>query len=395
MKKKDKMTLDIAMYLLNKVKNHDLQVELYSDIKYLSVKEKKKAIDDSMECLICADKFPAFEKFQCCGQSVCEKCVLDYIQGAINGVSFSPIKCMLCKQIYPYKYIKWFLTSRKTPWRVTSSYKNMWLRGDWISKVIPKYKSFFTDPIYGNNLYLKFKLMIDDMFRCVRILHANQVDLPEDMKLCEFYESDLLQKYCSSHVFGLCPCFPIIGPARINIRNRFAEMIAIEKMCVNDENEEVVLNRNMFKCIICKSREEKLENVEIKKCPHCGVKTIKPNGCNFVICRCRNRWCFICNFRLPNSHEGHNVHFHIGRGTSAYNDNCRISVNYTLGPLFVLRECDCEHCLPRLMNPICANLDCNKIVKKAGCQEVMCKLCRAPAAAWAQRPRPNPMDGGS
>ena len=84
----------------------------------------------------------------------------------------------------------------------------------------------------------------------------------------------------------------------------------------------------------------------IKKCPHCGVKTMKPDGCNYVNCVCKNFWCFVCNHRLPNSYEGLNVHFHIGLGTSAFNDKCRVSVNY-YKPWHIKKLCNCKDCIKR------------------------------------------------
>ena len=389
-KKDDKLTLDIAMYLIKNVNNHDLQFKLFSEIKCLPTKEKKKAIDESMYCLVCADKFPAFEVFPCCEQAVCERCMFEYISTAINGISFSPIKCMLCKTVYPFKYIKWFLTSRISSWRNTCGYKTMWrtYKTPGVNMLI--YKSFFSTPAYGENLYQKFGKMVADMVRCVRILDGDLNGDIESSSLKDFYESELLAEYCSKNVFGLCPCFPLVMNGHINLRNRFAEMVAIDKVCVNDENEEVVLNRGMFKCIICKSREEKLENIEIKKCPHCAVKTIKPNGCNFVICQCNNRWCFICNMRLPNTHEGHNVHFHIKPGTSAYNDDCRISIGGQRkrasgmgfdGPLHVLNACNCRHCSRRAFMSVCSKLDCSNPVDNTKAEDkllILCKSCNAP-----------------
>jgi len=97
-KKDDKLTLDIAMYLIKNVNNHDLQFKLFSEIKCLPTKEKKKAIDESMYCLVCADKFPAFEVFPCCEQAVCERCMFEYISTAINGISFSPINVCYVKR---------------------------------------------------------------------------------------------------------------------------------------------------------------------------------------------------------------------------------------------------------------------------------------------------------
>ena len=55
----------------------------------------------------------------------------------------------------------------------------------------------------------------------------------------------------------------------------------INKECVAANGELLVLTPDLFKCIVCKSREEDMEDIIIKKCPHCGVRNMRPNGCNY------------------------------------------------------------------------------------------------------------------
>ena len=99
------------------------------------------------------------------------------------------------------------------------------------------------------------------------------------------------------------------------IRNlEFLSIATIEKDCAND----MELKKEMFMCAPCKDRDE---NVIIKSCPHCGLKTIQPDGCNHVKCQCKGFWCFVCNQRLPGTHEGHTVHFYVGPGSGPYRDS--------------------------------------------------------------------------
>ena len=52
----------------------------------------------------------------------------------------------------------------------------------------------------------------------------------------------------------------------------------------------------------------------------------------------------ICQARLPGDKFGHNHHFWIGRGSSAYDFNCRISANSD-AENHVLNNCGCSFCV--------------------------------------------------
>jgi hypothetical protein len=83
---------------------------------------------------------------------------------------------------------------------------------------------------------------------------------------------------------------------------------------------------------------------------------MNPDGCNYVICGDHN-WCFICNERLERNHNGHNVHYWIGRGSGAWSNRCRKSENMNL-PTFILNTCNCNSCKGR--NSFCRELECMK-----------------------------------
>ena len=111
----------------------------------------------------------------------------------------------------------------------------------------------------------------------------------------------------------------------------------------------------MFYCSTCEITEN-----EIKKCPHCGVKTVKPDQCNFIpVCKCYQAWCFICQSRLPNDKFGHNHHFWTGNGTSAFSPDCRVTKKIEGRPTHVIEKCKCKYCRKRNFKPLCLHLECN------------------------------------
>ena len=108
----------------------------------------------------------------------------------------------------------------------------------------------------------------------------------------------------------------------------------------------------------------------IKKCPHCGIKTLKPSGCNYIYCG-DHRWCWICNERIENNNNGHNHHYWTGPGTSAFSPECRVTLE-TDTPDHVIKRCPCKHCRKRDFKPLCLHLECNNTAidyKKKYCKE--------------------------
>ena len=100
-----------------------------------------------------------------------------------------------------------------------------------------------------------------------------------------------------------------------------------------------------------------MENIVIKKCPHCGVRNMRPNGCNYVVCG-DHRWCWICEERLENNNNGHNVHYHTGPGTNPYMNRCRVSVNYNAPKFTINARCKCASCREHNGAPLCRTTDC-------------------------------------
>ena len=109
------------------------------------------------------------------------------------------------------------------------------------------------------------------------------------------------------------------------------------------------------------------EALPYKKCPHCGVLG-KPNPgqCNYLYCG-DHRWCYVCQARLPLDNNGHNVHYYVGNGSSAYDFDCRITKNNGIRPTFVLETCDCSSCSTRHGKALCLNDNCNNLCDKFKC----------------------------
>ena len=78
-----------------------------------------------------------------------------------------------------------------------------------------------------------------------------------------------------------------------------------------------------------------------------------------IYCMCNNNWCFICSSRLPDNTYGHNHHYWMGKGTSAYDNKCRVSEK-TNKPTHVIEKCFCRYCIKRNNKPLCIKLDCKK-----------------------------------
>jgi len=322
-KGKDKLMLGLALYLCKNVLNPEIQITLYPDIMKLPSKERIPKLNDSNTCLICADTNINFEILPCCNTPICETCLTSTLNTSINDLAFQPTKCPFCNVTFDYKFIKWFLKDiyySYDEWRRTEGYN----------------KSRKFNPRYNMNLYYKFSCLI-------KLLK----------NLTEYDGEDLQLLTDDGKFYGPCfQCSPLISNTR-NQREEFKglQICSVEKQCVNDEGGMVVLQPHMFKCVPC---TDKQENIVIKKCPHCGIKTMKPDGCNYVMCGDHN-WCFICNERLESNHNGHNVHYWMGKGTSPYSDKCRKSENHR-GPTFILDKCKCYSC--RGKESLCRELEC-------------------------------------
>lgn len=326
---KDKLTIGFALILCQRVLNQELQIRLYPSIITFPNKERISQLNDTLTCHICADQKTIFEIMPCCQTYFCATCLLATIATPINDISFQAIKCPFCSVTFSYQFIEWFLKglySSSEYWRSTPEFiksRNM------------------DEKRYTENLYYKFHYFVKALYMLE--------DRPLGRKP-SYNQGTLMDK---EMIYG--PCYMCSYPLPVSRiyeqkeKFRRIKMGTIQRRCVNDENQMLVVASNMFTCESCRS-----ENVIIKKCPHCGIKTMKPDGCNYVICG-DHRWCFICNERLEVNHNGHNVHYWIGSGSSAYSDKCRVSENSNL-PTYILGKCDCYSC--RGKDSLCRTLEC-------------------------------------
>jgi hypothetical protein len=330
----EKLTLELAIYLCNFVLNPDFQYEIYPQIIRTTKKERKDMIQELSTCLICCDNSCLFESTPCCNKFICEACLYTMIDTSANDLAFTGIKCPFCNIYFSRDQLRNMLLFRYDDldelWRQTKKYKDN-----------VKYTG-----IYSLNLYTKITSIIKRIG-----------DIRGD-RICTD-SNDLKSLLGDEMYYGSCPsCTPDLLKDRNQKRElKRLRIGSVEKQCVNDQNQLVVLEPNMFLCIICKSRLEDPNDGEFKKCPHCGIKTIKPDGCNYIYCG-DHRWCFICNERIENNSNGHNKHYHSGPGTSPYSNQCRESVDFD-APRFIIKGiCDCSACSEHYGRPLCRTLDC-------------------------------------
>ena len=333
MKGKEKISIGFAELLAKKVFNTEHQLKVFDSLKDLSNKDRMKGIDEETECPICCENKTSHEFFKCCNSFVCCDCVFKHLDISLNSIVFEGCKCPMCSEYMTDVKMErlLILNSGKNPERTK------WIMRD-------KYHFLGRDKY--KRLYVKWKKTMKSI---QRYNEKEKIIVKEDIRIPQkrYMKSDLYYGICSF-------CCPGTMDFNRKYNTMNVKVKTIEKSCVNGEGDIVVLKKDMFQCEKC-SEKEKEENI-FKKCPHCGIKTLKPDGCKYVICG-DHRWCWICNERLPNNHEGHNVHYWMGPGSGPYADVCRRSENYNADD-FVLKTCDCKSCLPRGGAPLCRETEC-------------------------------------
>lgn len=373
-KGKDKLQLNLAEYLVKNIPNMILQREIYPHIMRRKPKERKDIIERAKECMICCDSSINQEQMRCCGKYICENCLMKMIHLDITNVVFTPPKCPFCKEYLSIEYLRYILKDnlRKNKHLWESSLEmEEWRYNEYYSSIHNKNtERGELHWIYLRNLlsyFMEFVRMIENFQG--RVVYDNYSDFDYLLKEKE----DEPELY-----FARCNTCSNINIPNFKKKNKWEiELATIEKQCVNGEGNIVVLKPELFKCVVCKSHEENMNDGTFKKCPHCGVKTLKPDGCNYVRCG-DHRWCWICEERLEVNHNGHNVHYYTGPGTSAYSDRCRESMNYDITKeRYILDSCDCPSCSPFGGAPLCRELECmNRTIRvENGGYKYYCQDC--------------------
>lgn len=340
--KKKKLSIDLALNLCKKTMNHDTQYKIFIDLFKKNVKENKIILRENSICLICCEESKYIRTMDCCDNLICEKCFFKTVFMCLNDFTFKFIKCPMCNHIHSILDINIYLEYIMS----MNEYFNC--------------LNFQTYIGYNNTFYNGIQRYIH--------LHKKIVEEKtlEDSKT-KFKRIKVLEKSMDKEIYGFCSqCSPAIE-WRGNPDYKKVKIKCIERRCVNAENQIVVLKKEMFHCSEC----SKINN-EIKKCPHCGIKTVKPDQCNFIpICECLQAWCFICGSRLPNDKFGHNHHYWTGSGTSAFSPECRVTLKSDSQD-HVIENCHCKHCRKRNFKPLCLHLECNNTAidyKKKYCKE--------------------------
>jgi len=316
--KKNKLTLEMALYLINNIKIQESQYIIFNKFKKNKL-ENKQLINNLKYCNICCDNSNKIHFIECCNSIICLDCLSKIIQNNLEDFTFKILKCPFCQNIFDNEFLYNFSYLMKR-YIFMTNYKNIQLK----------------------NLIKIYNYTIDF--------------INKEKNLLNIYNKDIKQLEISinKQIYGICiKCLPDLKKD-FNINN--IKISNIEKRCGNDQNQIVVLKSDMFTCNECLSKEK----IIIKKCPHCGVNTIRPDKCNFINnCVCGGAWCFVCSSRLPNNEYGHNHHYWIGNGTSAFDDACRVTANSS-SPKHIYKICNCYHCRSRKGRPICLEENCNK-----------------------------------
>ena len=338
-KGKDKLTIGLALKLCE-VLNKDHQYIIYQQLssRQLTNKEKIDTFEDYLDCSICCGKSYLQERLQCCGNTLCIQCLYKTVDTMINDIAFTGCICPFCNSYFSKDYLYKLLSFNR-------KYGKILYFND---------KELFANRNYYRNLWRKMRAIIEQ----VEIMKGKMIGPSLNFK--KLVSDDRKEKY-----YGVCKecCPPILN--EIQVFNHI-KVNTVDKECVDGEGNMVVLNHDMFTCENCENKD-----TEYKKCPHCGIKTLRPDACNYVICG-DHRWCWICNERLPNDYNGHNVHYWTGPGTSPYSNHCRKSINYNL-PDFVLDYCDCNACYPHSGLRLCKNLECYNRCENPG--DTQCSYC--------------------
>jgi hypothetical protein len=351
----DKLTMGFALKLCSLVINPMHQRMLLPEILAMPrTYALASGIQEATQCLICTESHSHFEAMPCCHNLICASCIFTGMETLLLDLSFQGLRCPFCRTHLPVLYVEWFLNARyrsnhreTESWRTTRNYRQM----------------LDDRQIYSQNLHHKYESMVRSLEDTLKVqIQQQRAHGGTDDFTC--LDQD--------HVYGTCSgC--TLGVSEIAHQPRVFEgvkMIGVEKQCANGENEVLVLQPEMFLCTICKSYQED-EDVVFKQCPHCGIKTMRPEGCNYVRCG-DHRWCFICNERLPLNHEGHNVHFYTGPGTSPYSMQCREST-HSDKPTFILDTCACSACAPHEGKSLCTTMDC---LNRVAVRNTLCETCR-------------------
>jgi len=335
-KGKHKLSLSFANKLASSIRDLDFQCEIYDKMcqDNLTNKEKIEKLPEYTECMVCCEETYNQIKMPCCS-FICLTCLYNHMETTINDIAFEGCKCPLCNQYLSKLFIYQILSI---------NLKNNLFK--WIRNI----PEIYFKRHYYRNLFRKQRAIIETI--------EDKLNKRIDERTNNFKELIDEKLY-----YGVCvECCPILdnNPNRVYFD---LKVNTIERQCVNAEGNIVVLNNDMFKCKSCTA-----DQTEYKKCPHCGIKTLKPDGCNYVICG-DHRWCWICNERLPNNHNGHNVHYWTGPGTSPYSNRCRKSISHP-GPKFIMNYCDCYSCRSEGGKKLCKNLNCYN-----RCENEYCEKC--------------------
>lgn len=367
-----KLTQQLAQDLCRHVKNTDIQISLYHKLQSIPKKQHKQVILETKQCMICCEDSDYTEVLPCCKEHLCSGCMHRILKDSVfETPNLQLPRCPYCRSnLLQYKgYLKEFTrvsiqpkksytiiksTGVETREDTLAASHDLWRNNMMYSTLHKQIIPFTSGGDYLRNISRNEDHTVNQR-NLIALMSSllwlstisDKLVASSDTHYLGFCSDCIRRKYTNKRIFKEY----VLKSSDAARRIKHIGIGTVEKDCAQNN-----LSTKMFICETCR---DKRENVTVKSCPHCGVNTIIKDGCHHIRCQCGGCWCFVCNLRVPGTHEGHNVHYYRGVGTGPYDNHCRISEDTHREP-HILENCPCVHCRSRGGAPLCAHIDCNR-----------------------------------
>ena len=368
-----KLTQQLAQELCRHIKNTDIQISLYHKLQSVPKKQHKQIILETKQCMICCKESSYTEILPCCKEHLCSCCMHRILRDCVfETPNLQLPRCPYCRSnLLQYKsYLKEFTRVSIQPKKSYTIIKSTGIETHedtlaashdlWRNNMMYSTLHKQVIPFTSGGDYLR-NISIDGKYPPIK--QTNLIALMSSLLWLTSISDELITS-SDTHYLGFCSdCIrKKYGNKRVfkeYVLNSSSAVRRIQQIGIGTVEKNCAQNNLSEKMFICEPCREKRENVTVKSCPHCGINTIIKDGCNHIRCQCGGCWCFVCNLRVPGTHEGHNVHYYRGNGTGPYDNHCRISEDTHREP-HILEDCHCVHCRSRGGAPQCAHIDCKR-----------------------------------
>ena len=294
-------------------------------------------INKKYKCEICFESYEKDKLFECekCKSLFCNECLFEHIEILIKEQKEIICANSNCRYIYKEKLIMNILSKNIKEEKKLKQFKNAFEKIK-IKYLVLSNPNLIFCSIPGCDGYAK---ITDDSLRCI----CNR-----------------------GHAF----CF------------RCGEYWHKNEICPKDKAVD-----NLFENFVIK--------LNIKRCPSCGIYTIKKNGCNYIICTlCKKGWCYLCGQLIQTTQEHYENPnsgcFHRGNEEIIQLDICLLCDTPTKNKeLIDFRKCNhliCKNCvlsylndnpsieIEKTFNIKCPLEGCDKVTKFDNNNEIIIEL---------------------